>query len=197
MKSVRACGLFYLCACLLEGCGSNYAKCPDPVDGTYEAPNGAGALVVQDGVRILKLHGNAGYETAYAYGYLLAAEIVYIVDNLIMPIVHERGYESLRDSMALVDWDNAYGEDLEGMLAGIQARLRPREQIIHPYPWRRGRRLELVDLQLVNSMSDWLCSSFSVWGPGRADGSTLYARNLDYYAGRNDALSARTIDYLL
>ena len=185
MNTIRTLVLLVFLSVLLPCC-REYATCPDPVDSTYEAPNGAATLVVQNGVRILKLRGS-GYERGYAYGYLLAPEIVFVMDNVILPGVEvHQNYDGVRSAMALVDWGNAYGDELEGMLAGIRARLPVNKQMIHP-PWKSRRQLDLVDLQLANSISDWLCSSFSVWGAGRADTTTLYARNLDYFSGRDDA----------
>lgn len=155
---------------------------PPPVDGTFESPNGAGTLIVENGVRRLKLHGS-NYAMGYAHGYLLAGEIIYVMDNLILPLVPN--YRKLRSQMEAVDWTTSYGNELEGMLAGICDRLGSKNRIIHPHLW--GRALDIVDLKIANSISDWACSSFSIWSAGRADLSTLYARNLDYYTGRGEA----------
>lgn len=170
--------------CVLIGCGPRYAECPPPIDGTFQSPNGAGTLIVENGVRRLKLHGSNN-AMGYAYGYLLAGEIIYVMDNLVLPLV--LNYRVLRDQMEAVDWDKSYGNELAGMLAGIRDRLGPKDRIIHPHRWGWDRDIDLVDLKIANSISDWACSSFSIWGAGRADKTTLYARNLDYYSGRDEA----------
>jgi hypothetical protein len=50
------------------------------------------------------------------------------------------------------------------------------------------REVNLDDLKIFNAMSEWGCSSFSVWGDARADGSVLFARNFDYYTGPDDEM---------
>ncbi len=123
--------------CVLIGCGPRYAECPPPVDGTFHSPNGAGTLIVENGVRRLKLHGS-NYAMGYAYGYLLAGEIIYVMDNLILPLVPD--YRELRGQMESVDWDKSYGNELAGMLAGIRDRLGPKDRMIHPHRRGQGHR---------------------------------------------------------
>lgn len=175
----------FLCSCD-ETFVPYYQEAPALVEGTTESPNGAGVLKVESGVRVLKLKGTQ-YEMGYAHGYLLAEEILYMVDNYTLYITNylNEPYFELREKMSYFDWDMSYGHELEGMLAGILAKLGEDGCIIHPKDIERN--LDLVDLQIVNTISDWACSSFSAWGASRTDGSVIYARNLDYHKGYDEA----------
>ncbi len=168
---------------LLSGCLNTL---PEAVDGVFESPNGAGTLIVEDGVRLLKLSG-ANYEMGFAHGYLLAEEILYSIDNFVfyLAFLSGRSYEELCEDMQYIDWENAYGEELQGMYDGICEKLSASKRFVHFAG--KPKLLEPTDLQILNSVSDWGCSSFSAWGEATDDGSVIYARNLDYFAGKDEA----------
>ena len=158
---------------------------PDVVDGVFESPNGSGVLIVENGIRLLKLSGS-NYEMGYAHGYLLAEEIIYTIDNFVFwsAFLSGRKYDELVYDMQFIDWQQSYEKELMGMLDGIKDRLPKQDRMIHPQG--RAQEISLVDLKIANSVSDWACSSFSSWGNATDDGSVIVARNLDYYSGRNE-----------
>ncbi len=179
---------FSLVIVLLLFCSSSFVGClqlDDPVDGVFASPNEAGVLIIEDGVRLLKLSGSP-YEMGYAHGYLLAEEIIYLLDHFVFysAFLFGASYEELVANMDLIDWEASYIEELQGMLAGIQDRLPPYQRMVHPNIV--GKQIALVDLKIANTVSDWGCSSFSTWGNATDDGSVIYARNLDYFSGKDE-----------
>ncbi len=172
----------YLAGGLLAGCLDD---APMVEDGVYESPNEAGVLQVENGVRILKLSGSH-YEMGYAHGYLLAEEIIYTLDNFVFWSAFLTGqkYDDLVNDMQLFDWQQCYEDELQGMLDGIRDRLPPQHRQVHPKGF--AKEVDLVDLKIANAVSDWGCSSFSSWGNATDDGSVIFARNLDYFSGRNE-----------
>ena len=171
----------FLGSVMLSGCVEE----PNVGDGVYESPNGAGVLQVENGVRVLKLSGS-NYEMGYAHGYLLAEEIIYTLDNFVFwsAFLLGQDYDELVSNMQFIDWQECYEDELQGMLDGIRDRLPLKDRKVHPKGF--GKEVDLVDLKIANSVSDWGCSSFSSWGNATFDGSLIFARNLDYYAGRNE-----------
>ncbi len=174
-----------------HGCEKNgsvkSSEIPDFKGGTWTSPNGAGELIIEDSIRILKLSGTNN-EMGYAHGYLLAKEIIYLFDKLLDYLITESGYNynELQDLMNDISWENNYMDELEGMLSGIHDRLPADERMIHVAG--EERELNITDLKIFNAMSEWGCSSFSVWGDARSDGSVLFARNFDYYIGPDNEL---------
>ena len=122
----------------------------------------------------------------YAHGYLLAEEIIYTLDNFVFwsAFLSGRKYDELSADMQFIDWQQCYEQELQGMLDGIKDRLPFQDRRVHPRGV--GKEVDLIDLKIANSVSDWGCSSFSSWGNATDDGSLIFARNLDYYAGRNE-----------
>lgn len=148
------------------------------------SPDGKARLIQLDGIRVLQLSGSH-YEMGYNHGYLLAREIMDMITVYGFFVVDYFGldYDELLAKQKQFAWGE-YEPELEGMLAGLRAALPPEKLLIAP-PGKAPHAVGLDDLKGMNTMGDWLaglvsCSSFSVWGKGRADGSTLLARNFDW-----------------
>ena len=133
-------------------------------------------------LRVLELWGNR-IEAGYAHGYLLADEIVTLLDNYVLDetiVRNPQVYESMMVANVerLFSWDAANRAELEALLAGARARLGDdfRSE-------KLGRPLTLRDLMVVNVIADWfgfLCSSVSVWGELSENGLLRTGRNLDF-----------------
>lgn len=151
-------------------------------DGVYTSPDGKATLTVSGPSRVLKLEGTR-YEMGYNHGYLLAGEIVTAFQRYVL-LLADIYYEDVRDALAVTEWGADTEDELDGMLDGIEDALSVEQRTVKPLG-EPSRPIDLMDLKAVNSLPDWGwmmgCSSFSIWGAGRNDGSTLLARNMDYY----------------
>jgi len=158
---------------------------PEPhKGGVVFSPDGKASLTINEGIHILKLSGTH-YEMGFNHGYLLAPEIINVFTHFGFWIAAEtkQDYGKLIRRQELFDWGE-YEEELKGMLDGLRAAL-PKEKLIVSPPGQTARPIELADLKIGNSMGDLMidiisCSSFSIWGAGRKDGSALLARNFDW-----------------
>ncbi|TVR41092.1 MAG: hypothetical protein EA402_13225 [Planctomycetota bacterium] len=120
-------------------------------------------------------------ERAQAHGYLVAAEILAVIDDYVIPAAGGPGpYERvLRPLVGLMSWDQRSAVELAAMHAGMVAALGAEALQLAAL----GRALGVDDLRIANALPDWsgfACSSLSVWGKASADGRTRHARNLDY-----------------
>lgn len=145
-------------------------------------PDLTGHLDDLDGLHILELWGSRT-DAAYAHGYLLAEQIVALMDDYMLgptAFPNPQLYEAFLASPLpeRFTWTPAVEAELEAMLAGMTARLgHP------PRSTKLNRDLTLGDLKAANTLADWLgmmCSTLSVWGPRSHDGQTLTGRNLDF-----------------
>ena len=163
-------------------------------DGNYTSPDGKASLSVTGNLRILKLNGTNS-EMGYNHGYLLGAEIIDLFQRY---IIWKAGvnFNDISDVQGLINWDSGSLEELQAMLDGINAALTSDQRKITPLN-QSSRDITLTDLKIINSMPDWtgafLCSSFCIWGAGRSDGSTLLARNLDYFVDPESAVKKRQV----
>ncbi|MBP7735431.1 MAG: hypothetical protein KA369_05600 [Spirochaetes bacterium] len=152
-------------------------------DGLYVSPDAKSNLTVSGPVRVLKLSGTRS-RMGYAYGYLLAAEIMNTMNRFSCWVASHRNYDyaALGDRQAYVAWDPDSLAEMQGMLDGMGDALPEGDLAVRP-AGGVAHRVNLDDLKILNTLADWACSSFSVWGGGRSldGGSTLMARNLDYY----------------
>lgn len=150
-------------------------------DGAYLSPDAKASLDVSGPVRVLKLSGTSA-EMGYNYGYLLAAEIINCINRFSCWVAYDLhyDYDLLASYQVNVDWDAATLAELEGMLEGMRDALPEEDRTVRP-AGMADHPVNLDDLKILNTLADWACSSFSVWGDGRSDGSSLIARNLDYY----------------
>lgn len=146
------------------------------------SPDGQATLIETNDVKILKLSGT-NYQMGYNYGYLLAAEIVRLVGGIATWAAEARSsdYDDLISSQGIISWNANVLAEMNGMIAGIRDALPESQRNFTPY-LSTNRQISVEDLQVANTLPDWACSSFSVWGAGRTDGSSLMARNLDYYS---------------
>lgn len=154
------------------------------VASAFEAPSVSGSLSTVEGVRVLRLWGTAN-ERGFAHGYLLGQEIMKLIESAVLdprtmddPAKYESGV--INGVLKKINFRPEHEEELNGMLAGITARLGPDAIRLK----RLGRSLTVADLKAVNTLADWntfFCSSFSAWGELEADGQLITGRNLDYF----------------
>ncbi|MGE3182315.1 MAG: hypothetical protein AB7N71_11850, partial [Phycisphaerae bacterium] len=141
-----------------------------------------GAVRQYEGLRVLELWGTRE-EMAHAQGYLLAEDILLLVDDFAHS---ERNlpdlsiYTNLILPSQRVRFTRGPAEDeLKAMLRGMQERL----GAANVRSKRLERALSVDDLMAVNSIPDWnglMCSTFTAWGDMTSDQNTLTVRNLDY-----------------
>ncbi|HPQ70488.1 MAG TPA: C45 family autoproteolytic acyltransferase/hydrolase [bacterium] len=187
LKSLRVSSILLIMALTLTACGSKFhspAALPITANRTIVSPDGTATLTWIGGARVLKLSGSHR-QMGYNHGYLLAPEIMNMLNIYGAFVLTEfkQDYDALLALQPRFDWGE-YGDELTGMLAGLRDALGA-EQLLVTLPGRKPHEVTLADLQLMNTMGDWLigsfaCSSLSVWGKNRADGSTLLARNFDW-----------------
>lgn len=157
-------------------------------DGTYTSPDGKATLIVDGNQRVLKLSGTH-YEMGYNYGYLLGAEIVNVIQDYILWIIEYEGldYDDVASILDNFAWDQAYLDEMEGMLAGIEDALPEEERTVKP-KGERARTVNLDDIRIAHILADMECSSFAVWNEGRSDSTVLLARNMDYVHDPDDVV---------
>jgi hypothetical protein len=138
------------------------------------------------GLRVLTLTGSAR-ENGYAHGYLLADEIMSLVNDFILSLPAVEKIGGYAKVVELVERDIKHEkprcEELDGMLEGMRAKLGGAGLRIP----RLDRPITAADLWVLNSVGEWnrfFCSSFSAWGTMTAGGQNLTGRNLDYQGRR-------------
>lgn len=147
-------------------------------------PDAHGALTEVDGMDVLHLWGTRA-EMGYAEGSLLCGRITrlyqgYFINQMLEPsgYAYELILAEARLRSVLPDGDAA---ELQGMLDGMTAEC-PAEDLLLTGDYVGGERaLTYDDLFIAHTLPDWACSSVSAWGETSATGSTVHARNLDYF----------------
>jgi hypothetical protein len=135
---------------------------------------------IQD-VRVLTLWGPP-HDRGFAHGYLLADDIVNLLDGYLRhsvkdPAAFEKQAKMLLKMMAILP---RYQQELSGMLEGIQAKLGadvPLKIMQRPLNYD-----DLMALICIPELARAGCSSFAAWGPMTKTGETLAGRNLDWFA---------------
>ncbi len=147
------------------------SKAQTPVNGSIE---------FQGSQRILNLWGT-NYEMGYAHGYLLASDIMLMIEKYVFEYMMNSSVSKLNQMSQVAEnnfiWGK-YNDELQGMLDGMIA---SGEDIYFDGP---GRDVNLTDLKVWNIRFDasvfLSCSSFSTWGDASSDGGTIHARNLEH-----------------
>lgn len=149
---------------------------------TPKKPTVNGKLTRIDGVPVLYVWGTP-QERGYAHGYLLARKIIDLLDTYLSDenaIGGPEMYEAaIKLSAVTMSIGVKYRQELQGMFAGIEARLGDKTTVK-----ALGRKLELRDLVGTNCVADssrFGCSSFAAWGPMTQNGHTIAGRNFDWY----------------
>lgn len=144
-----------------------------------------GTLAEKDGLPVLTVWGTPE-ERGYAHGFLLANEIVSLFDVVVGTDQFGGGADGytkrILPMLGRMKIDPQYVAELQGMLAGIEARAQGSAQVP-----RLRRSLRYEDLVAVNCLADFMktgCSSFAAWGPMTKDGATIAGRNVDYYTAQ-------------
>ncbi|MCB9857428.1 MAG: hypothetical protein H6818_17235 [Phycisphaerales bacterium] len=141
-----------------------------------------GEITQVDGVRVLRVSGDPS-ERGFAHGYLLAQDIIDLIDGYLQAKDISGGprrYEGLAQGLDhVMAVPGPYLVEIEGMLAGIDARLDGQTTVP-----QLGRKLARRDLVAINCVPDFVgfgCSSFAAWGNRTKDGTTIAGRNLDWH----------------
>jgi len=146
-------------------------------------PAVTGSISTENGVRVLRLWGT-DREQGYAHGYLLGRDIMDVVESVLLDertLADPNAYEKmiLGGVVAQMKFEEAYEQQLSGMLAGVKAAVGADGIQLR----RLKRDLSVQDLKAINTLADWsqfFCSSVSVWGERTAGGEMITARNLDF-----------------
>lgn len=121
------------------------------------------------GYTVIRVWGTH-HQMGYAYGYLLAREILKGIDE-IKAYIGQANYLKLRLLIGASIWRPLEIEDeLDGMVSGIKAA-------------HIGANLDKTDLKIINTLSDWFyaCRSHSAWGKFVMGATkTLSTRRLDF-----------------
>lgn len=152
-----------------------------------------GEIEVIDSIRILKLRGSH-FQRGYAHGYLLADEIVQLIEDYMLGTLYD--VENYWKTVALINSfvrvPLVYHIEITGMYQGMVDARGP-EGLFSP---KLGRDILPVDLIAWNMVPEifrlyfndtsfasgppQFSSSVSGWGAGTADGSLVFARDLDF-----------------
>ena len=166
--------------------------CVGPTPGTAEEPQINGQVDRLGPYRLVRVWGTPR-EMGFAHGYLLADEIVELLDGGgVLP--EEDAAEAdraLRQLIPLIDLPRATTAEFEGMLAGILAARRTAPQLA-----TFKRNLDLADLILHNAgdlLRAFGCSGFTVWGERAGDAGVITTRNFDFHVPGPRALDLQII----
>ena len=164
-----------------------------------------GELTYIKGKPVLRVWGTH-YEMGYAHGYLLAPEIVAMLEDYMLGrLLDKRNYWRTRN---LLNWytriPQAYRREIQGLYDGMVGAI-GKEGL---YSETIDDHFKPVDLLAFNMIPEIfrlyfnaqgffsnppeLCSSISGWGEGTADGNLIFARNLDF-GEPGDLLEASTL----
>jgi len=184
------------------GCGSTgHTPSPTPTGVTDGATEVNGLLEEINGVTVLRVWGS-GPEMGYAYGYLLADQLMelieqYLFDHLLEGLEAQVTYDALAELMEQsIYWPEWYVEEMEAMVEGMKDALGGALPVITHERIEGGSTvLEADMLALMNSCRDLIdvtagqsdsCSGFAAWGDVTGDGETRVGGNWD--DARGDAL---------
>lgn len=152
-------------------------------DGTADTPTISGDIQNIGGIKVLRVHGDPR-DRGFAYGYLLADDILELLDGYLSAEAISGGaaqFKTMKKRLRkIMDVPPTYLNELRGMLAGIK-RKRDGDTTVP----RLGRNLKLSDLVTMNCIPDAVgfgCSSFAAWGRATANGHTIAGRNLDWHS---------------
>lgn len=139
-----------------------------------------GRLDSIDGARVLTVWGKP-HERGFAHGYLLAPDIVSLLDGYLRetvtnPAEFERRAQAFLRMMSLLP---RYQDEVRGMLEGIQKRLGDAARIA--VLDRAITYDDLFTVACIPELSRLACSSFAAWGSLTGDGGTICGRNLDWH----------------
>lgn len=130
--------------------------------------------------KVLDLWGS-NYEMGYAHGYMLADKIRDLIDTYMIDVVAGGDVLGYASRVALVDQHHAFCREslneIAGMLDGMKA---SKKGLYIP---RLGRNIDDRDIKLFNLAPEYYagCSSFGVWNRATANGTTILARNYDFF----------------
>lgn len=141
-----------------------------------------GTLTEIENISILRIWGTS-YEKGYAHGYLLAEDIVTMLENFIenstLGMNATTWENQVIPSIGMFTIEQRFTQELQGMLAGVEARKTDGTVPITAL----GRDLKYEDLVAINIGPDFFsvgCSSFAGWGSMTSNGNTITGRNFDW-----------------
>lgn len=148
----------------------------------HEPPAVSGELISVGSVRVLRVWGTPR-ERGHAHGYLLAEDIVRLLDGYLKEAEVTGGVEAYQRRLPHLGRtfvvQPRYEEELRGVAEGIAAHLGPKAIVPS-----LGRAIGYEDILAINCIPDSArmgCSSFAAWGPLTKDGGTISGRNLDWH----------------
>lgn len=154
---------------------------PTGIDWLPASEDVNGSLTEIEGISILRIWGSP-WEKGYAHGYLIAEDIVTMLDNFIsgntFGLNADKWENEVMPAISIFNIEQRFEEELQGMLAGIEARAGGKVNIP-----ALDRSLKYDDLAAINIGPDFFgieCSSFSAWGSMTADSNTITGRNFDW-----------------
>jgi hypothetical protein len=188
--------LAILVSIVLFGCQRNHPQHVNVVEqpDTLVSPDGKGRLEGTGFGRIVKLQGTAS-EVGYNYGYLLAPQIMEMLNQYVLWTMQSKGMNFLNLQFRVlkdVRWDAPFEEELSAMVQGMLARLPKSERMVGTASTDQ-HEVGVADLKILNTLPDWVklgCSSFAVWDSATVKGATLLARNLDWSCDPNEIIKA-------
>lgn len=132
------------------------------------------------GLKTIKIWGSY-YDMGYAYGYMLAEDIVGLINDAInddeLDISADEWDLLIGEQLQRFIIPPEYTQELMGVLAGMEARTENNQVYIEEL----NRDLTLNDLKALNcDIARIACSSFSAWGNMTSDGGTITGRNMDF-----------------
>ncbi len=154
----------------------------DPSTGPNGTEEVNGTLSVIEGIPVLRLWGTPR-EQGYAHGYLIGEDIATMLDDFIesaMGGLDADAWENeLIPATGAFQLEQRFVEELEGMLAGVEAGTVG----AHAYIPSLGRNLTYDDLAAINIGPDFFsigCTTFAAWDSMTSDGATIAGRNFDW-----------------
>jgi hypothetical protein len=146
-----------------------------------------GSLEEVNGMRVLRLWGSH-QEMGYAYGYLLADELVEVIeqslfDGMLSNLPRSWTYEQVAQVVEQkILWPEGYREEMEAMVRGMETALGALPEITHQRIERGSAVVEPTMLAVINASQDVVdlsldCCGFAAWGEATGDGQTRIGGN--------------------
>jgi len=148
-----------------------------------------GRVTTVHGLRVLQVWGTH-YEMGYAHGYLLADDIVRLLEEyMLAKLLDVEHYDTTRQLLHIYTHiPPVYWLELQGMYDGMRDALGDEglysatlETVFQPLDLFAWNMIPEIFRLYFSSRDDvHVCSSISGWGAGTPDGNLVFARNLEF-----------------
>jgi hypothetical protein len=146
-----------------------------------------GSLEEVNGVRVLRVWGSR-QEMGYAYGYLLADDLVDVSERclfgeVLASLSEDWTYEKVVSAMEQrILWPEGYREEMEAVVRGMEAALGSLPEITHERIEGESAVMDATMLALLNAHADLAdlsldCCGFAAWGAVTGNGQTRVGGN--------------------